>query len=209
MRKRLLVDRDALAGAQADNDVILAHRILKAGFVTDVSPILAEARLRNGGAIDAGRRLSRIELSQDQSEGAPGGQGLVVGNRLRRSRRQAREGVSRKGLSRTLQQARVQANDKSVLRWPRHVRRRERITKSALPPARARGLKADERRLFRGRSRRKRVGGDRDRIRLPAEAPPGHADVAEQPHQGVRLVEVRRELPIYLQRLPIESASRS
>jgi L-rhamnose isomerase/sugar isomerase len=31
---------------------MLAHRILKAGFVTDVSPILAEARLRNGGAID-------------------------------------------------------------------------------------------------------------------------------------------------------------
>ena len=48
----LIVDREALAGAQDANDVMLAHRILKAGFVTDVSPILAEARLRNGGAID-------------------------------------------------------------------------------------------------------------------------------------------------------------
>jgi L-rhamnose isomerase/sugar isomerase len=48
----LTVDREALAGAQGANDVMLAHRILKAGFVTDVSPILAEARLRNGGAID-------------------------------------------------------------------------------------------------------------------------------------------------------------
>jgi L-rhamnose isomerase / sugar isomerase len=48
----LIVDRDALAAAQADNDVLLAHRILKAGFVSDVSPILAEARLRNGGALD-------------------------------------------------------------------------------------------------------------------------------------------------------------
>jgi L-rhamnose isomerase / sugar isomerase len=48
----LIVDREALAQAQADNDVMLAHRILKAGFVADVSPILAEARLRNGGAID-------------------------------------------------------------------------------------------------------------------------------------------------------------
>jgi L-rhamnose isomerase/sugar isomerase len=48
----LLVDRDALAAAQADNDVLLAHRILKACFITDVSPILAQARLRNGGAID-------------------------------------------------------------------------------------------------------------------------------------------------------------
>jgi L-rhamnose isomerase / sugar isomerase len=48
----LIVDRDALAAAQAENDVTLAHRILKAGFVADVSPILAEARLRNGGALD-------------------------------------------------------------------------------------------------------------------------------------------------------------
>jgi L-rhamnose isomerase / sugar isomerase len=31
---------------------MLAHRLLKAAFQTDVSPILAEARLRNGGAID-------------------------------------------------------------------------------------------------------------------------------------------------------------
>jgi L-rhamnose isomerase/sugar isomerase len=48
----LIVDREALAGAQAENDVMLAHCVLKAGFVTDVSPILAEARLRGGGAID-------------------------------------------------------------------------------------------------------------------------------------------------------------
>src|SRR6516162_859587 len=48
----LIVDRESLAAAQADNDAMGAHRILKAGFVTDVSPILAEARLRKGGAID-------------------------------------------------------------------------------------------------------------------------------------------------------------
>jgi L-rhamnose isomerase / sugar isomerase len=48
----LLVDREALAAAQAANDVMLAHRIFKQGFVADVSPILAEARLRKGGAID-------------------------------------------------------------------------------------------------------------------------------------------------------------
>src|SRR6185312_8906782 len=48
----LIVDRDALQAAQAENDVMLAHRILKAGFVADVTPILAEARRRNGGAID-------------------------------------------------------------------------------------------------------------------------------------------------------------
>ncbi len=48
----LLIDRAALAVAQEVNDVMLAHRLFKAGFVTDVSPILAEARRRGGGAID-------------------------------------------------------------------------------------------------------------------------------------------------------------
>ena len=48
----LIVDRAALAAAQDANDVLLAHRILKAGFVTDVSPILAEARRRRDGPID-------------------------------------------------------------------------------------------------------------------------------------------------------------
>ena len=33
-------------------DVMAAHRVLKAGFLTDVSPILAEARMRQGGACD-------------------------------------------------------------------------------------------------------------------------------------------------------------
>ena len=48
-----LVDRKALADAQEANDVMAAHRTLKAGFLTDVSPILAEARMRQGGAYDA------------------------------------------------------------------------------------------------------------------------------------------------------------
>jgi L-rhamnose isomerase/sugar isomerase len=48
----LLIDKPALEAAQEANDVMLAHRIFKAGFVTDVSPILAEARRRGGGAID-------------------------------------------------------------------------------------------------------------------------------------------------------------
>ena len=47
-----LVDRKALAEAQAANDVLGAHRILKAAYLTDVSPILAEARVRQGGAHD-------------------------------------------------------------------------------------------------------------------------------------------------------------
>jgi L-rhamnose isomerase/sugar isomerase len=48
----LLVDRDALSAAQDENDAALAHLTMKAAFLTDVSPILAEARRRLGGAID-------------------------------------------------------------------------------------------------------------------------------------------------------------
>lgn len=48
----LIVDRVALADAQTRNDALSAHRLLKSAFVTDVSPILAEARRRAGGAID-------------------------------------------------------------------------------------------------------------------------------------------------------------
>ena len=48
----VLVDRERLAEAQAANDAITAHMTLKDAFTTDVSPILAAARERNGGAID-------------------------------------------------------------------------------------------------------------------------------------------------------------
>jgi L-rhamnose isomerase / sugar isomerase len=48
----LLVDRNALAGYQADNDAMMASETLKDGFRTDVEPILAMARIESGGAID-------------------------------------------------------------------------------------------------------------------------------------------------------------
>ena len=47
-----LIDRTALAAAQEASDAMLGHRIVKQSFITDVSPILAEARRRKGGAID-------------------------------------------------------------------------------------------------------------------------------------------------------------
>ena len=47
----LIVDRAALAAAQAANDALGAHLELKRAFTTDVSPLLAMARLRAGGAI--------------------------------------------------------------------------------------------------------------------------------------------------------------
>ncbi len=48
----LLVDRTALEGYQQDNDALMASRLLKAAYETDVSPILAMARIRKNGAID-------------------------------------------------------------------------------------------------------------------------------------------------------------
>lgn len=48
----LLVDREALHGYRQDNDALMASETLKAAFRTDVGPLLAEARKRNGGAID-------------------------------------------------------------------------------------------------------------------------------------------------------------
>ncbi len=47
----LIVDRAALEAAQAANDALGAHLELKRAFTTDVSPLLALARLRAGGAI--------------------------------------------------------------------------------------------------------------------------------------------------------------
>ena len=47
-----LVDRFALAEAQDNGDALLALSTLKQAFTTDVSPILAVARQRSGGAID-------------------------------------------------------------------------------------------------------------------------------------------------------------
>ena len=47
----LLVDKQALVAAQNNNDVALAQEILQQAYRTDVRPLIAEARLRDGGAI--------------------------------------------------------------------------------------------------------------------------------------------------------------
>jgi len=47
-----LVDREALAAHQWANDALMATRTLREAFQIDVSPILAMARRRTGGAID-------------------------------------------------------------------------------------------------------------------------------------------------------------
>lgn len=48
----LLVDKGALAAAQATNDVTLAQEVLQQAYRTDVRPLVAEATRRAGGAID-------------------------------------------------------------------------------------------------------------------------------------------------------------
>ncbi len=48
----LIVDRATLGALQEANDALGAHRVLKQAYNTDVSPLLAMARQRAGGAID-------------------------------------------------------------------------------------------------------------------------------------------------------------
>ena len=50
--KALLVDQTALAAAQATNDVTRCQEILQRAYRTDVRPLVAESRLRDGGALD-------------------------------------------------------------------------------------------------------------------------------------------------------------
>ncbi len=75
----LLVDRSVLEGFQDTNDALMATTTLKTAFRTDVEPILAMARLENGGAIDpvaayrtAGYRQKVAEIRPEVS-GAGGG----------------------------------------------------------------------------------------------------------------------------------------
>ena len=50
--KARLVDHDALEVYQNAGDVVMAERTLKDAFETDVRPLVAEARRRNGAALD-------------------------------------------------------------------------------------------------------------------------------------------------------------
>lgn len=48
----LLIDRDVLKDAQKTNDVVMAQEILQNAYRTDLRPLLAEARLRQNGALN-------------------------------------------------------------------------------------------------------------------------------------------------------------
>ncbi|HVZ97206.1 MAG TPA: hypothetical protein VG847_10050 [Chitinophagaceae bacterium] len=61
----LIIDRKKLSEAQDSNDVTMAQEILQKAFRTDVRPIVAEARLRNGGALDP-LQFFRIQKVREQ-----------------------------------------------------------------------------------------------------------------------------------------------
>ena len=50
--KALLIDRKALNAAQNNNDVVRCQEILQTAYQTDVRALVAEARLKSGGALD-------------------------------------------------------------------------------------------------------------------------------------------------------------
>ena len=75
----LLVDRKALDGCQDGNDALMASQTLKTAFRTDVEPILAMARLEDGGAIDpvaayrAAATASKVAAERPAVAGGGGG----------------------------------------------------------------------------------------------------------------------------------------
>ncbi|GAB3642329.1 sugar isomerase [Spirosoma arcticum] len=60
----LLVDRVALDEARESNDVVRAQEILQDAFRTDVRPLVAEARLRAGGALNPLALFRQLNVRQ-------------------------------------------------------------------------------------------------------------------------------------------------
>jgi len=74
-----LVDRFALAEAQDNCDALLALSTLKQAFTTDVSPILATARQRAGGALDPISTYRASRYRQAKAEERPAKTDVAVG----------------------------------------------------------------------------------------------------------------------------------
>jgi L-rhamnose isomerase/sugar isomerase len=73
-----LVDRAALAEAQKNCDALAALATLKQAFTTDVSPILAVARERAGGAIDPVATYRASGYRQHRAEERPARKGAAA-----------------------------------------------------------------------------------------------------------------------------------
>ncbi len=79
--KSLIVDRKALYSYQDGNDALMASNTLKTAFNMDVSPILAMARFRQGGAIEPIAAFRDSKYRQQVAKARPstggGGSGIV------------------------------------------------------------------------------------------------------------------------------------
>ena len=74
----LLVNRQQLKAARQDNDVVAAQEILQACFRTDVRALVAESRLRAGGALDPLALYRQLEV-RSQLVKERGASGVATG----------------------------------------------------------------------------------------------------------------------------------
>ena len=58
----LLVDKAALQTAQSNNDVAQAQEVLQQAYRTDVRPLIAEATLRKGGALNSVEAYRKLQI---------------------------------------------------------------------------------------------------------------------------------------------------
>ncbi len=61
----LLVDRENMEAAQQENDIIRCQEILQSAYRTDVRPLVAEARLLRGGAIEPIKLYRQLDVRQE------------------------------------------------------------------------------------------------------------------------------------------------
>lgn len=74
-----LIDRRKLEDAQKRGDAIAALSTLKEAFTTDVSPILATARQRNGGAIEPVKIYRASNYRAEKAKERPAQVGISAG----------------------------------------------------------------------------------------------------------------------------------
>lgn len=60
----LTVDREKLNAAQENNDVVIAQEVLQNAFRTDLRPLVAEARLRSGAALEPLRLFRELKVRE-------------------------------------------------------------------------------------------------------------------------------------------------
>jgi L-rhamnose isomerase/sugar isomerase len=61
----LLVDRKQLQKMQETNDTVMSQEILQQAFRSDVRPIVAEARLRSGGALNPLQAFRALKIREN------------------------------------------------------------------------------------------------------------------------------------------------